>query len=194
MALLCVSTPTGATCPNRGPPIFATSTLKGSLAIQGDPEDVDAIVASLAEALGVDPALLTLDDDTSAARRAALEISFSILADPNDLADLEKGLNDPSLTQSMASTLAGMGINATVTPKLVGVIASAKPEGEEWELQETGDLSGKYILKTCYRGSLLVNATLDTQVWLSVIGCFQCMCLSLFNGCHVVLQRRAQVR
>ena len=36
-----------------------------------------------------------------------------------------------------------------------------------WELQESGENAGKYILKACYKGSLLVNATLDTQVRLS---------------------------
>ena len=158
----CLQTRPGATCPNRGPPVFATATVKGSLAIEGDPDDLDAIVASLAAALGVDPALLTLDE--SLQRRAAIEVSFSIVADPNDLADIEKGLNDPALAESMASVLAEQGISAQVTPKLVGVIASQKREGEEWELAEQGENAGKYILKSCYKGSLLVNATLDTQV------------------------------
>ena len=142
--------------------------MKGSLAIEGDPDDLEAIVASLTAALGVDPSMLTLDE---AKRRAALEVSFSILADPNDLADLENGLSDLKLVESMASALAEMGINATVTPKLVGVIASQKREGEEWEQQETGENAGKYILKSCYRGSLLVNATLDTQVCYQVNFC-----------------------
>jgi len=44
---------------------------------------------------------------------------------------------------------------------------SKRREGEVWELQESGENAGKYILKSCYKGSLLVNATLDTQVRLS---------------------------
>jgi len=44
---------------------------------------------------------------------------------------------------------------------------SKRREGEVWELQESGENAGKYILKACYKGSLLVNATLDTQVRLS---------------------------
>ena len=40
---------------------------------------------------------------------------------------------------------------------------SKKREGEEWEQVEAGPNAGKFILKSCYPGSLLVNTTLETQ-------------------------------
>ena len=74
----------GANCPNRGPPIFATASVKGSLKIEGDPNDVDAIIASLAATLGLDPALIVLDGPVTG-RRASLEVTFTIQADTNEI-------------------------------------------------------------------------------------------------------------
>jgi hypothetical protein len=168
---LTLGTPTraGANCPNRGPPIFATASVKGSLKIEGDPNDVDAIIASLAATLGVDPALIVLDGPVSG-RRAALEVSFTIAADPNQIEGLMNALEDPGLVESMASSLAAMGVNATVTPGKPTKEIPKRREGEVWEMRETGDNAGKYILTACYKGSLLVNTTLDTQVTASGVG------------------------
>ena len=153
----------GANCPNRGPPVFATALVKGSLKIDGDPNDVDAIIASLAATLGLDPALIVLDGPVTG-RRASLEVTFTIQADPNEIEGLMTALEDPSLVEAMAGSLAAMGVNATVTPGKPTKEISKRREGEIWELQESGENIGKYILKACYKGSLLVNATLDTQV------------------------------
>ena len=107
----------GANCPNRGPPIFATAAVSSSLAISGDMTPRQALDA-LAKSLGIDPALIQQSDDAGTGRRAAQEISFSILADPNEIDALFTALEDPSLANSMAAVLADMGINATVTPVL----------------------------------------------------------------------------
>ena len=110
----------GANCPNRGPPIFATAAVSSSLAISGDMTPRQALDA-LAKSLGIDPALIQQSDDAGTGRRAAQEISFSILADPNEIDALFTALEDPSLANSMAAALADMGINATVTPVLENV-------------------------------------------------------------------------
>ena len=52
---------------------------------------------------------------------------------------------------------------AVVTPILGKVEISEKREGEEWVKEESGANAGKFILKSCYKGSLLVNTTLETQ-------------------------------
>lgn len=104
----------GANCPNRGPPIFATATVSSSLAISGDLTPRQALDA-LAKSLGIDPALIQQSDDAGTGRRAAQEISFSILADPNKIDALFTALQDPSLANSMVAALANMGVNATVT-------------------------------------------------------------------------------
>lgn len=52
---------------------------------------------------------------------------------------------------------------AVVTPILGKVEISEKREGEEWVKEESGANVGKFILKSCYKGSLLVNTTLETQ-------------------------------
>jgi len=105
----------GANCPNRGPPIFATAAVSSSLAISGDMTPRQALDA-LAKSLGIDPALIQQSDNAGTGRRAVQEISFSILADPNEIDALFTALEDPSLANSMAAALADMGINATVTP------------------------------------------------------------------------------
>ena len=50
-----------------------------------------------------------------------------------------------------------------VTANFEEPVVSEKREGEEWELAEAGLNAGKFILKSCYKGSLLVNTTLETQ-------------------------------
>lgn len=107
--------PKGANCPNRGPPIFATASVQGSLAIEGDPNDVDAIVASLAATLGVSPSRLVVGGE-AARRREALEISFTIFADPNDLEDLQEAMESPDLMSAMAADLASKGVSAIGNP------------------------------------------------------------------------------
>ena len=107
--------PMGANCPNRGPPIFAAATVQGSLSVDGDPIDVDAIVASLAATLGVDTSLLVLSDET-ARRRDAFELSFTIFADPTDLEALQKAMERPDLMSAMASDLASKGVSAIGNP------------------------------------------------------------------------------
>ena len=137
--------------------------MKSTLTIEGDPNDVDAIIASLAATLGIDPALIVLDAPVTG-RRAALEVSFSIQVDPDEVEGLMSALEDPSLVEAMAGSLAAMGVNASVTPGKPTKEIPKRREGEVWELQESGENIGKYILRACYKGSLIVNATLDTQV------------------------------
>jgi len=137
--------------------------VKSTLTIEGDPNDVDAIIASLAATLGIDPALIVLDAPVTG-RRAALEVSFSIQVDPDEVEGLMSALEDPSLVEAMAGSLAAMGVNASVTPGKPTKEIPKRREGEVWELQESGENKGKYILRACYKGSLIVNATLDTQV------------------------------
>ena len=139
--------------------------MKGSLKIEGDPNDVDAIIASLAATLGIDPALIVLDEPVTGRRAgAALEVTFTIQADPNEIEGLMSALEDPNLVEAMAGSLAAMGVNASVTPGKPTKEIPKRREGEVWELQESGENVGKYILRACYKGSLIVNATLDTQV------------------------------
>jgi hypothetical protein len=130
---------------------------------------VDAIIQSLAASLGLDPALIVLDNSVTG-RRAAFEVSFTISADPSEIEGLMNALEDPGLVESMVSSLSVMGINATVTPGKPTKEIPKRREGEVWQMQETGDNVGKYILKACYKGSLLVNTTLDTQVTVLGIG------------------------
>jgi ABC-type cobalamin/Fe3+-siderophores transport system ATPase subunit len=145
--------------------------VKGSLKIEGDPNDVDAIIASLAATLGIDPALIVLDEPVTGRRAgAALEVTFTIQADPNEIEGLMSALEDPNLVEAMAGSLAAMGVNASVTPGKPTKEIPKRREGEVWELQESGENVGKYILRACYKGSLLVNATLDTQVRVSRLG------------------------
>jgi ABC-type cobalamin/Fe3+-siderophores transport system ATPase subunit len=145
--------------------------VKGSLKIEGDPNDVDAIIASLAATLGIDPALIVLDEPVTGRRAgAALEVTFTIQADPNEIEGLMSALEDPNLVEAMAGSLAAMGVNASVTPGKPTKDIPKRREGEVWELQESGENVGKYILRACYKGSLLVNATLDTQVRVSRLG------------------------
>ena len=89
--------------------------VSGSLEIEGDPDDVNAIIESLASTLGVDMSLLVLSDDDQR-RREALKVSFTIFADPNELGSLQEALDSPALVSAMTTDLESKGISAKGEP------------------------------------------------------------------------------
>jgi len=179
-SISCLLCPKSALCPNRGPPIFDTSSLSGKLVIDGDRKDIDAIVASFAVALGLDPSLLVVRPDTAvqSKRRENLEIQFDIYADEKQLQALSQKMLDPNVASAMATSLAAQNIVARVTPVPSAVTIADKREGEVWELK-----GGVYILRSCPRGFLLINTTLETQE------CKECeagtFSVASENGCRV---------
>jgi hypothetical protein len=145
-------------CPNSGPPIFEASSLLGKLVIDGDIDDIDSIVACFAAALGIDRSLLVLRDAAVPSRRARLEMLFEIFLHEMQLQDLLQKMSSPDLESVMSTSLSAQNIIAKVTPVVSEVKISTEAKGEVWEFKE-----GVYILRSCPRGFLLINTTLETQ-------------------------------
>ena len=162
----CQKCPKSAQCPNRGPPIFETSVIEVSLSIEGDPDDLDAIVASLAASLGIDPSLIVVGDVTEVQRRGSLQIFLQIFAGQDSTESIANAVSSPDLVSALASDLASKNISASVTPTMSALKSSEKREGEVWEMR-----GGVYVLTECPSGFLLVNSTLDTQVCVCVFVC-----------------------
>ena len=138
--------------------MFETALVEGSLEIQGDMSDLDAIITALALQLGVDPSEIELGELPGSNRRSALEISFRIYAEPQRMASLSDAILSSSLVSSLASDLQSRNITAAVTPTVTMLEVQKKREGEEWVME-----GGSYILKACSPGFLLVNTTIDMQ-------------------------------
>ena len=154
---VCQACPMTATCPNRGPPVFEkAAAIEGSLSIAGDSSDMDGIVRSLAASLGVDPSFIVVGD-VSEARRGQLKLFFQIFADESTAEEISQRMGD-GFMKSFTANLAVAGINATITPDLKTVTKEKKRQGEVWKLE-----NGKYVLKSCPVGFLLINSTIETQ-------------------------------
>jgi hypothetical protein len=154
---VCQACPMTATCPNRGPPVFEkAAAIGGSLSIAGDSSDMDGIVRSLAASLGVDPSFIVVGD-VSEARRGQLKLFFQIFADESTAEEISQRMGD-GFMKSFTANLAVAGINATITPNLNTVTKEKKRQGEVWKLE-----NGKYVLKSCPVGFLLINSTIETQ-------------------------------
>jgi len=178
----CKKCPASAQCPNKGPPVFETSAVKGSLEIEGDPNNLDAIVASLAKSLGVDPSKLVLGE-IKLARRGSLQIQFQIFVDEKDVSSLSEKLASDDLVSALADNLASMNISATVSTMVTETAITKKREGEDWVLRD-----GTFLLVSCAPGFLLVNTTTDTQE------CKECeigkFSLSYTEGCGLTCDNR----
>jgi len=174
----CKKCPASAQCPNKGPPVFETSGVKGALEINGDPDDLDSIIASLAASLGLDPSKIVLGD-IKTARRGPLQIEFQIFADADDVSALSEKLASDDLVSALASNLAAMNITATVSATVTEASIATKREGEDWIMSD-----GTFFLVSCAPGFLLVNSTIDTQE------CKECevgkFSLSYLDGCGSV--------
>ena len=154
---ICQQCPKSAQCPNKGPPIFDNSAVEGNLALDGDPNDLDAIIASLAATLGVDPASLVLGEISESSRRASLQIAFELFADQSELEALSAALSSPDLMDALAANLASQNITASVGVTSTVRLAE-KREGEVWQQK-----NGVFVLTACPPGFLLINTTLETQ-------------------------------
>jgi hypothetical protein len=153
----CQVCPQTATCPNRGPPVFEqAAAIEGSLLIDGDISDMDAIVRALAASLGVDPSMIVLGD-VSKVRRGQLKIAFKIFADESTAKEISQSMGG-GFMESLTANLAKAGVNATITPDFKQVTKEKNREGEFWSLQD-----GVYVLKSCPVGFLLLNSTIETQ-------------------------------
>jgi hypothetical protein len=153
---VCQACPMTATCPKRGLPVFKQAAIEGSLSIDGDISNMDAIGRSLAATLGVDPSMIVLGD-VAKARRGQLQISFQIFADESLAEAISQNLGGSFMT-SFTANLAKAGVNATITPVFKPVNKEKKREGEVWEVED-----GVYVLKSCPVGFLLINSTIETQ-------------------------------
>ena len=91
--------------------MFETALVEGSLEIQGDMSDLDAIITALALQLGVDPSEIELGELPGSNRRSALEISFRIYAEPQRMASLSDAILSSSLVSSLASDLQSRNIS-----------------------------------------------------------------------------------
>jgi hypothetical protein len=131
--------------------------IEGSLSIAGDISDTDAIVRSLAAALGVDPNMIVLADLVPQARRGQLKISFQIFADESAAKAISQSMGD-GFMESLTANLAKAGVNTTITPDFKPFKMEKKREGEVWKLE-----GGQYILKGCPVGYLLINSTVEAQ-------------------------------
>jgi hypothetical protein len=153
---VCQACPMTATCPKRGLPVFKQAAIEGSLSIDGDISNMDAIGRSLAAALGVDPSMIVLGD-VAKARRGHLQISFQIFADESLAEAISQNLGGSFMT-SFTANLAKAGVNATITPVFRPVNKEKKRGGGVWEVED-----GVYVLKSCPVGFLLINSTIETQ-------------------------------
>jgi len=91
-----------------------------------DPDDMSAILDSLAEMLRLDPDLLELENAGSTGSRRtaqAMVISFKVYATPEQLAELDAALNDPSLPTRMGVVLQSRGVSADVQPAEISSIS-----------------------------------------------------------------------
>ena len=142
--------------------MFGTTAVSASMAMTADPDDMAAILDSLALMLGLDPNLLELENaGSTGSRRAAqaMVISFKVYATPEQMAQLDAALNDPSLASRMGADLQSRGVSVDVQPVEISSIADAViREGEVW-----APVDGVYMLKDCPRGFLLINTTVETQ-------------------------------
>jgi hypothetical protein len=152
----CQACPMTTTCPKRGPPLFKQAAIEGSLSIDGDISNMEAIVRSLAAALGVDQSMIVLGD-VGKARRGQYQISFQIFADDSLAEAISQNMGD-NFMSSFTSKLLEEGVTATITPVFKPVNREKKREGEVWELED-----GEYVLKSCPVGFLLINSTIETQ-------------------------------
>ena len=153
---VCQACPMTATCPKRGLPVFTQAAIEGSLSIDGDISNMDAIVRSLAAALGVDQSMIVLGD-VAKARRGQYQISFQIFADESLAEAISQNMGN-SFMDSFTANLAKEGVTATITPVFKPVNKEKKREGEVWEVED-----GVYVLKSCPVGFLLFNSTIETQ-------------------------------
>ena len=157
----CQVCPTSAVCPNQGPPVFQTSSIGGILSIDADPNDQEAIIASLAKTLGVDPALLVIESVDVRERRAgqSLEIAFKIYASADEASKLQEVLDSPDFVSSMSSSLAANNVSAVVAA--AGVTSA--PQVAEAPPGDWDEVDGTFFLRSCPPGFLLINTTLETQ-------------------------------
>lgn len=145
---ICQQCPKSARCPNRGPPIFDNSAIEGNLVLDGDPNDLDAIIASLAASLGVDLASLVLGK-ISSSRRAALQISFELFAGKAELEELSAFLSSPNLMDALAANLAQQNITASIG--ITSTIRLAeKRDGEVW-MSQGGVYGTRGCVHVCVR-------------------------------------------
>ncbi len=152
----CQACPMRTTCPKRGPPVFKQADIEGSLSIDGDISNMDAVVRSLAAALGVDQSKIVLGDVVKA-RRGQYQISFQIFADDSLAEVISQNMGDIFMN-SFTAKLVEEGVTATIAPVFKPVNKEKKREGEVWELE-----GGQYVLKSCPVGFLLINSTIETQ-------------------------------
>jgi hypothetical protein len=177
----CVPCPAGAACPNGAPPIFAPAVVSAGLRLAGGGVAAAAaggtgrsspgpLRSALAALLGVDPAQVLVSESSTrrSSEPAVSTIALEITADSSAAAALLPALASGALLANLTARLAAAGIdvravsisgaalagpggstsNDTATMALVGV----------WE-----EAGGRYLLRRCPAGSLLVNASLEAQ-------------------------------
>ena len=143
-------------CPNQGPPIFGSASIRGSLGIQGAENNLDAISVSLASLLNIDRSVIVLQNSETGRRES--QTVFEIFLDDSQMQSLSKVMQSPDLASSLASELGKRNVSASVTLLISSVEEPKKRVGEVWELR-----GSDYVLVACPRGFLLINTTAETQ-------------------------------
>ncbi len=145
---------------NGAPPIFQAEKVKGEVKIAGLPEEggQKAVRQALADLLGVDASQIVLpdwqDDDQSKRRGTTRAIVFEIVGDASRVASLSQVINAGNLASQLSSQLSdqfGMKITVEVSGSHVG-------PREGWVV-----VGGEYFLRSCPRGFVLLNTTVETQ-------------------------------
>jgi hypothetical protein len=186
----CVPCPAGAACPNGARPLFAPIVVSAALRLAG--RGVTAATAggtgrntpgplhaALAALLDKDPAQVKVAAP-SARRSAALDlfggllaaepaeanIALEITADASAAAELLQLLTSGALLANLTARLTAADIDVRAV-SVSGVLLDGFGGGNDtaaallagvWE-----EAGGRYLLRRCPTGSLLVNASLETQ-------------------------------
>ena len=123
----------------------------------GNPEELT--LQALADVLGIDKSLIAISEDS---RRAAVQ--FQIHSSPEEIDRVTSVMADTDILTAKLSQNLAATYNISVDIVVASPLAIDKGDGdgssagEVWE-----EVDGRYILRACGAGSLLVNSSLDAQ-------------------------------
>lgn len=161
-AFQCLPCPQNAVCRNGAPPMFDLVTLTMSIELQTastDQVDLDAVKVAIAESLGLDPSDIQLQS-SQGRRSSGLQISFQVTAGESETAQLQQAISTDIFASQFQKVMASQGVNVSVAAAQTTTTPSAQnKKGEVW----VSGSDGRYYLRACPPGTLLVNTTADLQ-------------------------------
>jgi len=152
----CYRCPASARCPNRGPPVFPESEVKGELNLGGELLPEEDLLRLIAASLGLDYTMVAIDDYDNLAesllQRRGLnrwqrrefrtyQVKFSVWTSSDVATTLQSGLK--SAISNFSQVLAQIAPDAVMVGAGATSMTSRLP-GEEWR-----EVEGAFALSSC---------------------------------------------